>query len=259
MPVIRIDGKRVYYTDSQKSGRPVIFLHGGFGSSSELWQRTIDALPDGWRGFALDNFLRSDAPADGYSIDALAKRTAAFIDTLGLEPAVLVGHSMGGVVTQMTAIRYQAKLAGITLVCTGPSMTNHALGAALLKQLENEGPDCLREISAHWFKTLPQPFFDGYAERACAAPLTAMIDVQASLMQTDLREQLPDVKLPALVVWGAHDHGRTRDHAQRLLDGLAQSRLAEMPDSGHSPMLETPEAFDTAFHAFLSSIPKAAQ
>lgn len=258
MPVIRVDGVRVHYTDSKKSGRPVIFLHGGFGSSSELWQRTIDALPDGWRGLALDNFLRSDAPPDGYNIDALAKRTASFIDALGLEAPVVVGHSMGGVVTQMTAIRYGSKLSGITLVCTGPSMTNHALGAALLKQLEIEGPDCLREVSAHWFKTLPQPFFDGYAERACAAPLTAMIDVQASLMQTDLRAELPGVALPALVVWGAHDQGRTRDHAQRLLDGLKHSRLAEMPDSGHSPMLETPEAFDTAFHAFLSSIPEAA-
>jgi pimeloyl-ACP methyl ester carboxylesterase len=258
MPIIRLDGARVHYTDSGKAGRPVIFLHGGFGSSSELWDSTIAALPEGWRGLAVDNFLRSDAPPDGYNIAALARRIAAFIDALGLEKPVLVGHSMGGVVTQMTAVRYQEKLSGITLVCTGPSMTNHALGHALLKQLEHTAFDDMREISAHWFRTPPQPFFDGYVERAKAAPLTAMIEVQASLIETDLRAELPSVALPALVVWGAHDQGRTRDHAQRLLDGLSNSRLAEMPDSGHSPMLETPDAFNSAFHAFLRTTCEAA-
>ncbi|WP_347557135.1 alpha/beta hydrolase [Robbsia sp. KACC 23696] len=256
MPIIRLDGARVHYTDSGGDGRPVIFLHGGFGSSSELWQRTIDALPAGWRGLAIDNFLRSDAPPDGYNIAALARRVAAFIDRLGLVRPVVVGHSMGGVVTQMTAARYQDKLGGITLVCTGPSMTNHSLGRALLAQLESSDIDTMREISAHWFRVLPQPFFDGYVERAKAAPISAMIDVQASLIETDMRADLPDIALPALVVWGAHDAGRTMEHAQRLLDGLPNSRLAPMHDSGHSPMLETPEAFDSAFHAFLTSIPE---
>ncbi|MDR5822110.1 alpha/beta hydrolase [Caballeronia sp. LZ043] len=259
MPIIRLDGARVHYTDSGGEGRPVIFLHGGFGSSSELWQRTIDALPPGYRGLAIDNFLRSDAPPDGFTIEALARRVAAFIDRLELERPVVVGHSMGGVVTQMTAVRYQEKLGGIVLVCTGPSMTNHALGRALLAQLENDGIETMREISAHWFRELPQPFFDGYVERAKAAPLTAMIDIQSSLIETDMRPHLPGVQLPALVVWGAHDSGRTMEHAQRLLDGLPNSTLAAMTDSGHSPMLETPAVFDEAFHAFLKSIPEFAQ
>ncbi|MGF6771747.1 pimeloyl-ACP methyl ester carboxylesterase [Paraburkholderia sp. GAS199] len=256
MPIIRLDGARVHYTDSGGTGRPVIFLHGGFGSSSELWQRTIDALPSGFRGLAIDNFLRSDAPPGGYTITSLACRVAAFIDRLELDRPIIVGHSMGGVVTQMTAVRYPEKLGGIVLVCTGPSMTNHALGRALLGQLETEGIDTMREISAHWFRELPQPFFDGYVERAKAAPLSAMIDIQASLIETDMRPHLPNVGLPALIVWGAHDAGRTMEHAQRLLDGLRNSVLAEMTESGHSPMLETPEAFDAAFHGFLNSIPE---
>jgi 3-oxoadipate enol-lactonase len=138
-------------------------------------------------------------------------------------------------------------------------MTNHALGRALLAQLENDGIETMREISAHWFRELPQPFFDGYVERAKAAPLTAMIDIQSSLIETDMRPHLPSVNLPALVVWGAHDTGRTMEHAQRLLDGLSKSTLAAMPDSGHSPMLETPAVFDEAFHAFLKSIPESAR
>ena len=57
--------------------------------------------------------------------------------------------------------------------------------------------------------------------------------------------------LPTLVVFGAHDGGRTFDHARTLLDGIAMSELATMTESGHSPMIETPDDFNAAFHAFL--------
>jgi pimeloyl-ACP methyl ester carboxylesterase len=97
-------------------------------------------------------------------------------------------------------------------------------------------------------------FFEGYVQRAASAPLDAMVAVQASLIETDLRARLREIRVPALVVFGKHDSGRTIEHAQALLDGIADSRLATMHDSGHSPMIETPREFDAAFHAFLASI-----
>ena len=254
MPVIKLEGRRIHYAEHGGGERAVVFLHGGFGSSSELWARTAAALPPGWRGYAIDNFLRSDAPPEGYSVQAFARRAGLFIDALGLQRPVLAGHSMGGVVCQIAGIELGARLGGLVLVCTGPTMTDHELGRRLLAELEREGPQALRAISTHWFRHAPADFFPGYVERACAAPLSAMIDVQASMIATDLRPMLRHVSVPALVVFGCHDTGRTREHALALLEGVADSRLAEMPDSGHTPMLETPAAFDAAFHRFLRNI-----
>ncbi len=254
MPVIKLEGRRIHYAEHGSGSRAVVFLHGGFGSSSELWARTADALPAGWRGYAIDNFLRSDAPPEGYSVHAFARRAGLFIDALGLEKPVLAGHSMGGVVCQIAGIDLGERLGGLTLVCTGPSMENHELGRRLLADLDRDGPQALRAISGHWFRHAPADFFPGYVERACAAPLSAMIAVQESMIAADLRPALKQVRVPALVVFGHYDTGRTRDHAEALLAGIAGSRLAEMPDSGHSPMLETPAAFDAAFHAFLREI-----
>jgi 3-oxoadipate enol-lactonase len=254
MPLITLDGSDVHYRSSGEGDQAIVFLHGGFGSSSELWAQTMAALPHGWRGLAIDNFLHSGPPAAGYSVQAFASRLRSFVDALGLKAPVIAGHSMGGVVCQLAAAASPDRFGGVVLVCTGASMSNHQLGRELLASLRERGHDSLREVSAQWFRNPPAAFFDGYVERACTAPLAAMIDVQQSLIDTDCRPLLHKIAAPTLIVFGQHDTGRTIDHAQTLLAGIAHSRLATMSDSGHSPMVETPQAFNAALHDFLSAL-----
>src|SRR6186997_1396485 len=113
MPFVEIDGANVHYTERRGGPQPVIFLHGGFGSSSDLWRDTMAALPRDYSAYAIDNFLKSDPPAQGYNVAAFAKRTAAFAVRLQLDRPVLVGHSMGGVVSQLTAIEYPDSVGGL--------------------------------------------------------------------------------------------------------------------------------------------------
>ena len=256
MPFIQVEGSRVHYAERRGGQRSVVFLHGGFGSSSELWARPMAALPSEYSAYAIDNFLRSDPPPGGYSVPQFARRVGGFIEALGLERPVLVGHSMGGVTVQLAAIRFPERVGGLVLVCTGPAMTNHDAARRWLEQLRDHGHEyeTIRDISANWFYRPVPDFFEGYVQRAATAPLKAMVDVQASLIETDLRAQLRDIRCPTLVVWGKHDSGRTMEHAQALLDGIPNSRLAAMNESGHSPMIETPREFDEAFHSFLASI-----
>jgi MFS family permease len=103
MPTVVIEGARVDYDLREGGDRPIIFLHGGFGSSSQLWTRTMAALPHRYTAFALNNFIRSDPPPTGYSVAAFAHRVGEFARALGLGRPVLAGHSMGGVVCQLAA------------------------------------------------------------------------------------------------------------------------------------------------------------
>lgn len=262
MPFVTVDGSRVHYAHRPGGPKAIVLLHGGFGSTSELWHDTMAALPPDWSGYAIDNFLRSDPPPDGYSVQAFARRVRGFCKALGLERPVVGGHSMGGVVSQLVAITEPDLPGGLVLVCTGASMANHDLARRLLKQLATHGaePGTLRDISANWFRTAPPAVFDAYVALAETAPLEAMVDVQASLIDTDLTARLPLIRAPALVVFGAHDTGRTIDHARTLVEGIPDARLAVMAESGHTPMAETPEAFNAALHDFLArlSAPAAA-
>lgn len=256
MPGTTIDGAYVDYELRAGGCRPIIFLHGGFGSSSQLWDRTMRALPPTCTGYALNNFIRSDAPPQGYNVNAFARRVGGFIKAFDLKRPVLVGHSMGGVVSQLTALMFPDLVGGLVLVCTGASSRNHELARRLLDVLKTEGlsEESIRSVSANWFhRDPPSGFIDNYIARAKSVPLDAMIDVQESLLATDLESRLPEISAPTLVVFGAHDTGRTLDHAETLLHGIPRSQLATMERSGHSPMIETPEEFDSAFHRFLAT------
>jgi pimeloyl-ACP methyl ester carboxylesterase len=257
MPYIDIEGARVHYAERKGGPRSVVFLHGGFGSSSELWAGAMAALPAEYSAYAIDNFLRSDPPPGGYSVPQFARRAGLFIRKLGLDGAVLVGHSMGGVTVQLAAIEYPELVGGLVLVCTGPAMTNHQAARRWLEELRDGGhrPEVIRDISRNWFHRPVPEFFEAYAQRAATAPLDAMIAVQASLIETDLRARLREIHCPTLVVWGKHDPGRTIEHANALLQGIRGSELAAIDESGHSPMVETPEAFNRSFHAFLGRVP----
>lgn len=259
MPFVEIDNSRVHYTVRPGGPNGIVFLHGGFGSSSELWDDAMAALPASWSGYAIDNFLRSDPPPGGYTMAAFARRAAAFVRTLGLHRTVFVGHSMGGGIGQLTAINHPDAVGALVLVCTGAAMTNYQnqLGQDLLARLAASGGDTqtIRDISAKWFRDPPpEPFFSQYVARAAQAPLQAMIDAQTSWIATDLRNDLGKIDAPTLVMYAPYDTGRTIEHAQTLVGGIRGADMVTMEGSGHSPMVETPDQFNAALHSFLNKL-----
>ncbi|SLN61841.1 alpha/beta fold hydrolase [Roseisalinus antarcticus] len=258
---IDIDCARVCFDRTGTQGPAVIFVHGGFGSPSELWHVTMQGLPDRYRGYALNNFLRSEPPPDGYTVASFARRLVRFAAELELVRPVIVGHSMGGVVCQLAALEAPDAFGGVVLVSTGPSMKQHGVGQTLLDRLRSEGVSTrlMTDISANWFHRPPPPgFFDAYVARALTAPLEAMIDVQQSLMDTDVLPRLGEIHAPALILHGRQDVGRPIGHAEALREGLPDARLVVFETCGHSPMLEDPAAFDRALADFLDQITEPA-
>jgi len=256
MPELSIDGRRIDYDAWGEGPETVVFVHGGFGSSSNLWARTASALPAGVRAVAPNLFLRSDPPADGYNVASFAGHVAAFVEALGLAPATFVGHSMGGVVCQLIGARHGHVAKRLGLVCTGPNIRNHGVALSLMDQLVEGGQTRanMTDIARHWFHEIPDlAAFDAYVEDSMAAPLDAMISAQRSLIDMDVEPELPSIRAPTLILHGVKDHGRTMDHAERLKAGIPNSELVLFEKSGHAPMWEEPSAFDRALHGFLQS------
>ena len=102
-------------------GVPVLFVHGN-ASSAAFWEETMLALPDGYRGIALD--LRGYGDTEPLPVDAtqglgdMAQDVRALVDALALDGYHIVGHSMGGGVVMKVAIARSDDLRSITLVDT---------------------------------------------------------------------------------------------------------------------------------------------
>lgn len=72
-----------------------------------------------------------------------------------------------------------------------------------------------------------------------------------SAFELDLRPLLPKITASTLVIRGEHDAARTRTHVEELLTGIPKSTALEIPDAGHSPQVDSPEAFSRALRDFL--------
>ena len=100
---------------------PVVFVHGN-GSSATFWEETMLALPDGYRGVALD--LRGYGDTEPLPVDAtlglgdMVADLHALAEALGLDRFHLVGHSMGGGIAMKYAIAHPERLQSLTLVDT---------------------------------------------------------------------------------------------------------------------------------------------
>lgn len=252
MHQVEVDGRRVLYDTAGEGERAICFVH-GWACAPGIWAGTMASLPPGYRAVA-PYLFGPDRPAGGYTATGFADAVAAFLPAVGVPKAVVVGHSLGGVVSQLVTLRHPERVEKLVLIGTGATLRGHGLAQPLLDQLRRQGKnrETMAAITRNWFYTQPPPeVFEGYVDAAMQAPVEALIEALSSLFEIDLEPRLAEIAVPTLIVHGAHDHGRKIEHAEGLHKGIRTSRLVVFPDCGHSPMVEDPAGFNRTFHAFL--------
>lgn len=253
--------------------RHLLLVHGFTGAGNDFADH-VDALADaGWHVVAPD--LRghgtSDAPSgeSAYSLALLAGDVLALVDALGWDRFALLGHSMGGMIAQLVALAEPSRLVALVLMDTAPGPIRLdadliALGVAMVRA---EGTAGL----ADFFAGQPGggPLETPAAERVRAErPERAVVsganlrsasaDMYAAmatemLVAEDRRPALASLTVPTLVVVGEQDTPFLRA-STALADAIPGARLEVVPDAGHSPQLENPEAWAKALTTFLSAV-----
>lgn len=250
----------------------LLLVH-GFTGAKEDFDDHIDALAArGWHVVAPDHrgHGRSAKPAgeDSYSMSLMADDMLALADALGWREFVLLGHSMGGMVAQiMTTKLGPDRLRGLVLMDTSP-VAPDGLDADAIKAgqalVRERGLEFLVEMSkqpgpldspAHQRVLATRP---GYAERGEVKMRNISTDMWCAIVgeivdQSDRCEALGNVAAPALVIVGEQDKPFL-DHSERMADTLPNGRLVVIPDAGHSPQFEAPDAWFATLTAFLDGV-----
>ncbi len=107
---------RMAFLDSGAPGLPLLFLH-GTGCDSTDWEPVIERLPSSQRNIALDfrGHGQSNVPVEPFTLDSLGDDILYFIDTIGIQEIILVGHSLGGMVAMDVAKR-SSDIVGLILL-----------------------------------------------------------------------------------------------------------------------------------------------
>lgn len=269
---VEIDGIRTHYL-VVGDGRPVVMLHGN-GESVADWSRTFPHPASGLRVYAIDlpGAGDSDKPTFDYSAEGLADFVTRFLDALVIDRPALVGHSLGGLVALMIALRQPERVAALTLI------DSTGLGKDIHPMLAVASLPVAGELSTAWASTwigakqrawvrgdlhfartsqIPHEWLNeqerlakmpGYLEAELAAARQQTVVGQQRLVVLD---RLHQVRCPVMIVWGERDRAVPVHHAAAAAKCLANSRLAIIPKAGHLPHVERPGETGEAMHAFL--------
>ena len=260
---VRVDGTNVRYIDAGR-GTPVIFLH-GLGASMYAWRGNLAPVESaGFRVLAFDNrgFGSSEKPARGYSNADYARLLIAFMDSLHLPDAVLVGHSMGGAIAAQCAITYPMRVRGLVLIDAAgfgvrapwlfrivgwPGIGRLASG---LRSRWMTGR-ILRSAYADPSKVRPEDVDQYYAPVAEPDFGRALRGVLREFRFDALVGRLASVQIPTLVLWGERDRWIPARLGRALASELPRVAYLSVPNAGHALPEEAPPDVSRLVIAFL--------
>lgn len=235
---------------------PVVMLHPWFGSV-RFWDHTVEALPE-YETFALDLYSLGARPGweEFATPQGLSRAVEAFADALRLERIIVIGNSMGGIAAQDLASRLNGRISKLILVGTGARIVGvkpdwrKAMDAWISGEADRSFTE--RMVDA-LLKRRPSDSreFETFVDDVVAANKAFMGAVLASAFNFDLRPALPHIIAPTLVIRGEFDASRTPEHVAELMSGIANCRAREVADAGHSPQVDSPEAFCPLVREFL--------
>ena len=275
---VDVRGLQVHYKVAGQ-GEPTIILLHGFAASVFSWRGVMQPLAEVGTVMAFDRpaFGLTERPMPGewagespYSPEAQADLTVALMDELEMEKAVLVGHSAGGTIAVLTALRYPERVEALVLEdaavydyaetpeWVAPSLrTAHArwLGSLLVRSITLWGEIVIREAWSDPNKITVELISDYKKPLQAENWDRALWEVVVARHPLALEERLDEVSVPALVITGERDNIVPPRNSERLASELPAAQLAVIPDCGHVPHEECAGPFLREVNAFLAALP----
>ncbi len=263
------------YVDAGGGPNVLVLLHGNFGSPL-WWRPVLDRLPPGFRAIA--PVLRGcagralgRARRGSVEITDLADDIFDLVQRLGLPRFHLVGHSLGGAVAMQLALDHPEAVRTVTLVASAPAAGLSAMregkspAARLLRMFDPDSGSSmgllemsfrmhsafgtkrmmLKSALADLMPTAPDegPMFEALVDDAVRMMPEAAVAYYKALHRWNVERELRRISMPTLVLACGKDAIVPRAALEKTAGLLPRGELVEWPHVGHSPMIESPDAF----------------
>ena len=202
------------------------------------------------------------ASIEPYDLAGLAAALQATLAALALGPAVLVGHSMGGMVAQELVARVPQAVAGLVLASTSPAFGKPG-GDWQLQFLQSRFAPLdaglgMAGLAAQLVPAMVAPCATSTAIAAAQAMMAGVPEATyrravAALVAFDRRADLLNIAVPTLLITGEADRTAPPEVARRMAERIPGATCQVVADAGHLLNLEQPVAFHAALLAFLAA------
>ena len=274
---VTIKNINVHYKIAGKADDTLLLLH-GFGASTFTWNKVITPLSKDYTVVAYDRtgFGFTSRPMPGewrgespYSAQSQADQTISLMDTLGVDKAILIGSSAGGMIATLITLTYPERIKALILVDAaifrgGPP--GWLIPLIRIPQIKRLGPlfvrkyfigstERVRELAWHDPSKLTAEKLEGYRKPLRARNWDkALWELTLAYHPLHLEERLGDIEVPVLVITGDDDRIVPQEDSVRIAREIPHAELVVIPNSGHVPHEETPEEFLEAVNKFLEKV-----
>ncbi|HEV8573392.1 MAG TPA: alpha/beta hydrolase [Dehalococcoidia bacterium] len=272
MPHVTVNGIEIHYRETGE-GFPVVLIHGYTGNSRN-WALTVPALRGNFRTISVDlrghGLSAKPASEDGYALEVMASDVYELLGALGIDECVLVGHSMGGMVSQLLVLEHPEIVRALVLVDTAAEVPKGLLYDERLKVRERlvemareDGMEAvfeeqLRITPIHSALKANPRYIEIWREQFLMTSREAYIaGAQGMASRRSLRGELGAVKVPTLVICGEKDEPFL-EPSRQMYKAISGSELAIIDGAGHGPQMETPAEFNRILSEFLSKVRESA-
>jgi pimeloyl-ACP methyl ester carboxylesterase len=278
LPFIEVENGRLYYSVNG-SGPPLVLLHSAW-ATSQWWRWQIPALSRNYRTYALDvrGHGQSTPLEKVYSVEGFSKDLTIFIRKLGLDSAVLVGWSLGGIIAMQYCLDHPSSIKALVLIATQghrnprlkPRFILYFLQAQLsllmdfthprkydrsTQQFPGQGNLILeRQVRNMLSPKASKEALDWIIADITNNPRTTYWEVIRSVWNWEAGEKLSRIKVPTLILVGDGDSLTPPQISQRLHRAIPHSKLVIVKDASHYVVLERPEFVNTEILNFLKQI-----
>lgn len=253
---MRIDSNIYYRLSKHGDGiqLPVVLIHGA-GSDHLFWPPEIRRMK-GFQVYALD--LPGHGRAKGHGLQDIktyAEIISNWMNSIKLNRAVIIGHSMGGAIALTLTREYEEKVLGLGLISTGARLRVNPLILENTRYSQTY-PTALSFIISKSFSKDASPKLISLAQRR-------MADIRPSVLhgdllacdKFDLTGSLQQIRTPCLIVCGQDDEMTPPRYSQHLSENIKGANLNLVPGAGHMVMLEKPQIVMDIMERFLNQIP----
>jgi 3-oxoadipate enol-lactonase len=265
MPFFNSNDCQIYY-ETHGEG-PALVLINGLIADHHAWRAVLPALSEKHQVVILDNrgTGRSDAPPGDYSVPQMAQDVVSLIDHLSLRRPVIVGHSLGGCMTQYIMRYHSDKIRAGVISSSFPTIntafSHFSQVRKLIYKLDNP-----RQLLAD--SIIPWAYGSHYLSRPgiYASLRQAHLDNPhyqteqgyhgqcAAMLAFDSRPWLADIRVPALVLVGSHDIVALPQESFDIAKAIPSATIKIIENAGHNPETEDSARFIQEVSGFITSL-----
>lgn len=257
--VINRQGRHLSVTRQGPENAPVIMLSNSLGTDQQMWQAQVEALVPNYQVVTYDTrgHGHSDVIAAS-SLKNLAEDVIDILDQLHLRKVHFCGISMGGMTALYLAVHHAERFLSITVANSAAKIwTAEGWTSRADEVIANGLTDLVASTHTRWFSdhfdyqssVLAQQTIQSLA----ATPSTGYAESCHALAHADLREEIQQISIPALIIAGQNDPVTTVTDAELMQQKIPSSELF-LIDASHLSNIEQPEKFTQALSRFILSI-----